>query len=211
MKKYIKKQLRLISEGEEGKFTEWCKKNGFDGPNISCAKKAYDASPEAKKMAVFYMNTVQPKGKDASVLKEAIESEKYTKKVTPNIYFKDDFYNGKEYQIIDVDDVDTKLTMDLTYDIYIDHKPWGIKSIDIFNISGPKEFELPLYLVDKNDEETFESVIIPINWDDVYITKESGKGIIALDKYVDITLENDSKGNLVVSKTNPVEVTVYTI
>ena len=60
--------------------------------------------------------------------------------------------------------------------------------------------------MDKNDEETFESVTIPINWDDVYVYKESGKGIIALGKYVDITLENDSKGNLVVPKTNPVPV-----
>ena len=208
MKSNIKKQLRLLSEGKEGKFTEWCKKNGFEGPNIGCAKKAYDASPEAKKMAVFYMNTVQPKGKDASVLQEAVESEKYTQKVILDINFSGDFYKGKEYQIIDVDDVDSKLTMDLTYDIYIDHKSWGIKGIDVFNISGPKEFELPLYLVDKNSEDTFESVIIPINWDNVSINKESSKGIIALGKNVDINLKNDSKGNLLVAD---IEVTVYTI
>jgi len=56
---------------EAGKFTKWCKSNGFDGPSIACAKKAYGSSESAKKMAVFYMNTVKPGNHDASYLSES--------------------------------------------------------------------------------------------------------------------------------------------
>lgn len=52
------------AEIQKGKFTAWCKSNGFDGPSIACSKKAMASnSTSAHKMATFYMNTVQPKGK----------------------------------------------------------------------------------------------------------------------------------------------------
>ena len=55
---------------KKGRFTEWCKRNGFeDGASISCAKKAMDSDDASVRgMASFYMNTVKPKGKDASDL-----------------------------------------------------------------------------------------------------------------------------------------------
>lgn len=51
---------------KKGRFTAWCKRNGFEeGAGISCAKKAMDSDDESVRgMAAFYMNTVQPKGKD---------------------------------------------------------------------------------------------------------------------------------------------------
>mgnify|MGYP003628068204 CR=1 FL=1 len=55
---------------KKGRFTEWCKRNGFeDGASTSCAKKAMDSEDASVRgMASFYMNTVKPKGKDASDL-----------------------------------------------------------------------------------------------------------------------------------------------
>lgn len=52
----------INEEIEKGKFTAWCKKNGFkDGPSKACAKKAMSSkSTDAHKMATFYMNTVKP-------------------------------------------------------------------------------------------------------------------------------------------------------
>ena len=52
---------------KKGRFTSWCKRNGFeDGASISCAKKAMDSGDASVRgMASFYMNTVKPKGKDA--------------------------------------------------------------------------------------------------------------------------------------------------
>lgn len=72
------KRLKTVNESddlEKGKFTTWCKGNGFDGPSEACAKKAYSTSDSAKKMAVFYMNTVKPNGKDADSLSETIKKK----------------------------------------------------------------------------------------------------------------------------------------
>jgi hypothetical protein len=53
---------RVNEDIEKGKFTAWCKKNGFkDGPSKSCADKAMaSGSTSAHKMATFYLNTVKP-------------------------------------------------------------------------------------------------------------------------------------------------------
>jgi len=53
---------------KKGRFTEWCKKNGFEGGAcIECAKKAAKSDDASVRgMSTFYMNTVKPKYKDAS-------------------------------------------------------------------------------------------------------------------------------------------------
>lgn len=45
----------------KGRFTEYCKRNGFEGPSAECAahaRKSGDKSVEG--MAAFYTNTVKP-------------------------------------------------------------------------------------------------------------------------------------------------------
>jgi len=55
---------------KKGRFTKWCKANGFeDGAGIGCAEKAMDSDDASVRgMASFYMNTVKPKGKTTSDL-----------------------------------------------------------------------------------------------------------------------------------------------
>lgn len=46
---------------KKGRFTEWCKRNGFDGPSKSCADKALKSDDKSVRgMASFYLNTVKP-------------------------------------------------------------------------------------------------------------------------------------------------------
>jgi len=43
---------------KKGRFTTWCKKQGFKGPCKACAKKAMKSkSSSVRGMASFYMNT----------------------------------------------------------------------------------------------------------------------------------------------------------
>lgn len=43
---------------EEGRFTTYCKKNGFKGPCKACAQKAMQSDdPSVRGMASFYLNT----------------------------------------------------------------------------------------------------------------------------------------------------------
>lgn len=46
---------------EEGRFTEYCKREGFEGPCKECADKAMESDdPSVRGMASFYLNTVKP-------------------------------------------------------------------------------------------------------------------------------------------------------
>ena len=56
-------------EVKKGRFTEWCKREGFDGPCEACARKAMNSDDASVRgMASFYMNMVKPGGKDASAV-----------------------------------------------------------------------------------------------------------------------------------------------
>ena len=46
---------------KEGRFTEYCKKQGFEGPCKACAEKALESDDASVRgMASFYLNTVKP-------------------------------------------------------------------------------------------------------------------------------------------------------
>lgn len=47
-------------ELKKGRFTEYCKRNGFDGPCKACADKALESDdPSVRGMASFYLNTTK--------------------------------------------------------------------------------------------------------------------------------------------------------
>jgi len=47
---------------KKGRFTEWCKRNGFSGPSRSCADKAMNSDDASVRgMASFYINTTLKK------------------------------------------------------------------------------------------------------------------------------------------------------
>jgi len=80
----VQEELKNLGEDDwpkkvkKGRFTDYCKGAGFDGPGIGCAEKAMDSDDASVRgMASFYMNTVKPKGKDASDVAE--ESQQLTK------------------------------------------------------------------------------------------------------------------------------------
>lgn len=52
-------------ELEEGRFTEYCKREGFEGPCKECAEKAMDSDDASVRgMASFYLNTTVKKEED---------------------------------------------------------------------------------------------------------------------------------------------------
>ena len=59
-----------------GRFTEWCKRNGFPGgPSIACVKKAMQSDDASVRgQASFYANTIKPEGKDLGDIMEQASS-----------------------------------------------------------------------------------------------------------------------------------------
>jgi hypothetical protein len=96
----IKEELNQLNEGEwpeklkKGRFTSYCKKQGFEGgANIECAKKAMNSDDASVRgMASFYMNTVKPHGKTAADLEEDVNAPESTAKKLAQWYFNE--YNG---------------------------------------------------------------------------------------------------------------------
>lgn len=78
VEKILKEEDSWPKDLEEGRFTEYCKREGFNGPSIACAKKAAKSDDSSVRgMAAYYMNTVKPKGKDYGDVTEDINSPDY--------------------------------------------------------------------------------------------------------------------------------------
>jgi hypothetical protein len=60
MKEAKKKKWIQEAVHHEGRFTEYCKRNGFDGPSQACADKAMKSEDASVRgMAQFYMNVAR--------------------------------------------------------------------------------------------------------------------------------------------------------
>jgi hypothetical protein len=114
---------------------------------------------------------------------------------------------GKTYKGAEINDIITS-DMELTYDIDIEARSWGIKGISLYDIQGPSEIELEVDYYPNGDDSETETITIPLNWDNVEIEEEEGQGVVTINKDVTLTLENDENGNLIC---NQINVIVYTL
>jgi len=60
-KKAKQEDMPSGDELKKGRFTEYCKREGFEGPCKACAEKAMKSDDASVRgMASFYLNTVKP-------------------------------------------------------------------------------------------------------------------------------------------------------
>ena len=82
-KKWIPKKMK------KGRFTEWCKGNGFSGPSKACANKALKSDDASVRgMASFYLNVPAKKKKKGSlsIVADVREFDEVVKVGTYDIY-----------------------------------------------------------------------------------------------------------------------------
>ena len=61
MKKAKEDDWPKSDELKKGRFTEYCKREGFEGPCKACAEKAMKSDDASVRgMASYYLNTVKP-------------------------------------------------------------------------------------------------------------------------------------------------------
>jgi hypothetical protein len=118
-----------------------------------------------------------------------------------------EYYGGKTYKGGKINDITTS-DIELTYDIDIEARSWGIKGISLYDIQGPSEIELEVDYYPNGDDSETETITIPLNWDNIEIEEEEGQGVVTINKDITLTLENDENGNLIC---NQINVTVYTL
>ena len=126
------------------------------------------------------------------LLRESMEDSKYSREIKVYIDNSGSLFKGKEINDITISPIT------VTFDIEIDARSWGIKGIELTNVSGPTQVEAEVdYYID-NDNTTFETIIINLDWDHLMIEKGNATGIFTIGDELEIALINDEQGNLVV-------------
>jgi hypothetical protein len=85
------------------------------------------------------------------------------------------------------------------YNIDIDFKPWGIEDISLYGITGPTEVDIDVYYY-INDDEDVITLPIRLDWAMINVEEKQSNGQVFIDKEVDVVIDNDSNGNLVVKE-----------
>jgi len=133
-------------------------------------------------------------------------------------------YHGVDFKGREVDEMTTD-EIKVSYIIEIDAREWGLKDISSYGFKGPEEITLSIkyYDEDKIDEYEedkrvkkiidpeyfdlssipmeYEELTLKLNWEDAEVEYLNEQGVYSIDK-VEIELENDPKGGLVVNKTD---------
>lgn len=122
------------------------------------------------------------------------ESQKYRVVIPVNVYAPRVTYKGQEINDIDTD----KIT--LTFDIDLEIRNWGIKTANIYGITGPEEIPFNVYPYE-GDGET-ETISIPVDWSNIKIEKSESSGPITITDPLEIELMNDEAGNIVIKSIN---------
>jgi len=91
-------------------------------------------------------------------------------------------------------------TISLTYNINLRYAEYGIYRAYIDNLRGEESITLQFEYYEKGEETTKNELTIPINWEMVKIEESDDINYIGLDNVINLTLANDSDGNVIISE-----------
>lgn len=135
----------------------------------------------------------------------------YTKIVKVDIMSYWTKYKGQEILDVSVDE------LRINFEIDMEVREWGIKTLSIYNIIGYDEIEMEIsYLYSRsqglipNDsgEEMEKTIKLPINWKMLKENELTGGGFISVGDVLNIDLGNDENGDIVIKN---LEIDVFTI
>ena len=108
-------------------------------------------------------------------------------------------YYGLKFKGYEVNDVTTS-NMTLNFLIDMSVKSYGIKDISVYGVEGPSEIELEIsYRTQEDEGDTIEeTVVLPINWENVEMQEDETLGYIGISNLIQIDLGNNESGELVV-------------
>jgi len=106
-------------------------------------------------------------------------------------------YYGVTYKGEEIEDIEVLGPMRIAFNVDMESRSWGIKSVYVTVAGGPESLPLSLkyYPGDSDDYEEVE-IELPINWDSVNEESEDGMGYIGIGQTVDVKLANNDKGEI---------------
>lgn len=168
------------------------------------------------------MKKIKLSEKQMSMISEFVQNESsetpetITESPNDDRYRRDDievslYYSGVKYKGFEVNYINCA-NMSLVFSIEQEHRSWGIKDIYIYGIEGNNELELEIDFFPNNDDDDLDqstdTITINLNWDDLKVNKREGEGVVTVGDDIEITLENDSEGNIIVKS---MEIDTFTI
>ena len=157
------------------------------------------------------MKKIKLTEKQLGMISEFVENEsnetveQITESSSDNQYRRDDiqvslYYSGVKYKGFEISHIECADTT-LLFSIDQEHRDWGIKNIYIYGILGEEKLELEVdYFPNDNDdlEQSVETITVDLNWDNLEVNNSEGSGVVTVGDDIEITLENDSEGNIIV-------------
>ena len=131
-----------------------------------------------------------------STISESANDDRY-KRTDINVSL---YYSGVKYKGFEINHIECADTT-LLFSIDQEHRSWGIKNIYIYGIRGEEKLELEIdYFPNDNDdlEQSVETITVDLNWDNLEVNNSEGSGVVTVGDDIEITLENDSEGNIIV-------------
>lgn len=120
--------------------------------------------------------------------------KRYNKEISVDFNYHNVTYKGRE-----INDI-IGGPIRLMYDIEVEGRSWGIKSISLYGIIGPSEYEIEVeYFV---DEDNTDSVTIPVklDWSNLQTDEINEMRFISIGDSLQINLANDANGNIFVKE-----------
>lgn len=143
---------------------------------------------------------------DSVALNESLNNDRYEQECVVDFNYGSNLtFEGNE--VADIESTN----MRVTFLIEVEHKSWGIKGIYLYDIQGYDEIDVYLDVYEEGDDDftpTSKRTKLKLEWDGVDVEDNSGQGMIGIDRNVEIDLENDSEGNIIVSR---ITVATFTI
>lgn len=110
-----------------------------------------------------------------------------------------------KYHGYEINDFNTS-NIDIMFDILDERREWGIKTLEIYNIRGPKfiEIEVDYYIDDDTQKEAM--IQLPLDWENNLETnKINGTGAITVGDNLEIELIQGKNGKIIPKMTIDVE------
>jgi hypothetical protein len=130
-------------------------------------------------------------------------SDTYERRVSVDLNYYGVKINGNE-----IDDASCN-DFELSYNIEIEGRSWGIKDISLYGITGPSELEImfTVYNEEKDDyDETY--LTLPCDWENAEHEEETGNGVVTVGSEITINLKNNENGEIFIES---IHVPVYTL
>lgn len=106
-------------------------------------------------------------------------------------------YYGLKYKGEDIEYVDVLGPLKIKFNIELESRSWGIKSVYVSVVGGPESLPLSLkYYPEDSDDYQEVELELPINWDSVNEEGEETLGYIGIGQSVDIKLANNDQGDI---------------